>query len=282
MSLGFLRSAVLRAGLELRIFDHMAKGPADAETIADAAGTDPRATRLLLQGLAALDTLIVEDGKYRLTPSAQAHLVSGRPGYVGGVRRIFAGDRLWARLGRLAEGVRAGGHIDDDLEDNPDTDEWVLQAASSLMFAGPAAKSLLGVLGEWARGRERLHVLDVGCGGGSYGFYMARAHPGAKVWANDGAAVLEEAKKEVGAPRRLGARRLSPRRRLRDRPRRAARPRHRQHGARPVLRRAGNGAAAKGSRLRSPTTGGSPSTPSSSTTRQWAAGAGSRRRTPSA
>ena len=176
MSLGFLRSAVLRAGLELRIFDHMAKGPADAETIAVAAGTDPRATRLLLQGLAALDTLIAEDEKYRLTPSAQAHLVSGRPGYVGGVRRIFTGDRLWARLGRLADGVRAGGHIDDDLEDNPDTDEWVLQAASSLMFAGPAAKSLLGVLGEWARGRERLHVLDVGCGGGSYGFYMVRAH----------------------------------------------------------------------------------------------------------
>ena len=197
MSLGFLRSAVLRAGLELRIFDHMAKGPADAKTIAAAAGTDPRATRLLLQGLAALDTLIVEDGKYRLTPSAQAHLVSGRPGYVGGVRRIFTGDRLWARLGRLADGVRAGGPIDDDLEDNPDTDEWVLQAASSLMFAGPAAKSLLGVLGEWARGRERLHVLDVGCGGGSYGFYMARAHPRAKVWANDGAAVLEEAKKEA-------------------------------------------------------------------------------------
>ena len=71
-----------------------------------------------------------------------------------------------------------------------------MQVASSLMFAGPAAKSLLGVLGEWARGRERLHVLDVGCGGGSYGFYMARAHPRAKVWANDGAAVLEEAKKE--------------------------------------------------------------------------------------
>ena len=109
MSLGFLRSAVLRAGLELRIFDHMAKGPADVETIAAAAGTDPRATRLLLQGLDALETLIAEDGKYRLTPSAQAHLVSGRPGYVGGVRRIFTGDRLWARLGQLAEGVRAGG-----------------------------------------------------------------------------------------------------------------------------------------------------------------------------
>ena len=201
MSLGFMRSAVLRAGLELRIFDHMAKGPADAETIAAAAGTDPRATRLLLEGLAALETLLVEDGKYRLTPSAQAHLVSGRPGYVGGVRRIFTGDRLWARLGRLADGVRAGGPIDDDLEDSPDSDEWVLQAGSSLMFAGPAAKSLLGVLGDWARGREGLQVLDVGCGGGSYGFYLARAHAGSKVWANDGPAVLEEAKKEAA---RLG------------------------------------------------------------------------------
>lgn len=197
MSLAFMRTAVLRAGLELRIFDHMAKGPADATTVADAAGTDPRATRLLLEGLVALQTLIVEDGTYRLTPSAQAHLVSGRPGYVGGVRRIFAGDRLWDRLGRLADGIRTGGPIDGELEDNSDTDEWVLQAGASLLFAGPAAKSLLGVIGEWARDRERLHVLDAGCGGGSYGFYMARAHPGAKVWANDGAAVLEEAKKEA-------------------------------------------------------------------------------------
>ena len=197
MSLAFMRTAVLRAGLELRIFDHMTKGAADADTVADAAGTDPRATRLLLEGLVALQILVVEDGKYRLTPSAQAHLVSGRPGYVGGVRRIFAGDRLWDRLGRLADGVRAGGPIDDDVEDNPDADEWALQAASSLLFAGPAAKSLLAVLGDWARERERLHVLDVGCGGGSYGFYMARAHPNAKVWANDGEAVLEEAKKEA-------------------------------------------------------------------------------------
>ena len=197
MSLAFMRTAVLRAGIELRIFDHMAKGPADAGTVAVASGADPRATRLLLEGLVALQILVVEDGKYRLTPSAQAHLVSGRPGYVGGVRRIFAGDRLWDRLGRLADGVRTGGPIDDDVEDNPDADEWALQAASSLLFAGPAAKSLLAVLGDWARERERLHVLDVGCGGGSYGFYMARAYPNAKVWANDGAAVLEEAKKEA-------------------------------------------------------------------------------------
>ena len=197
MSLAFMRTAVLRAGLELRIFDHMTKGAAAADTVADAAGTDPRATRLLLEGLVALQILVVEGGKYRLTPSAQAHLVSGRPGYVGGVRRIFAGDRLWDRLGRLADGVRTGGPIDDVVEDNPDADEWALQAASSLLFAGPAAKSLLAVLGDWARERERLHVLDVGCGGGSYGFYMARAYPNAKVWANDGAAVLEEAKKEA-------------------------------------------------------------------------------------
>lgn len=197
MSLGFMRTAVLRAGLELRIFDHMAQGPTDAATIADAAGTDPRATRLLLEALVAIQTLTVEDGRYRLTPSAQAHLVSGRPGYVGGVRRIFAGDRLWDRLGRLADGIRAGGPIDGELEDNPNTDEWVLQAGASLLFAGPAAKSLLRVLGDWARERGRLHVLDVGCGGGSYGFYMARAHPEARVWANDGAAVLEEAKKEA-------------------------------------------------------------------------------------
>lgn len=197
MTLAFLRSAVLRAGLELRLFDHLAKGPAGSDAIAAEAGTDPRATRLLLHGLAALDALVFENGKYRLTPSAQAHLVSGRPGYVGGVRHIFSGDRLWARMSSLADGVRTGGPIDNDPEDNPFSDEWATQAGSSLVFAGPAAKSLLGVVGDWARGRDHLDILDVGCGLGSYGFYIGRAHTQAHMWCNDGTAVLLQAKQEA-------------------------------------------------------------------------------------
>ena len=98
MMAGFKTTAVLRAAVELGVFDALAKGPADAAEVAARLGTDRRGTRLLLGALAALSLLAEDDGRYELVPGADELLVTGSPKYCGGITSVAASDGEWAAL----------------------------------------------------------------------------------------------------------------------------------------------------------------------------------------
>ena len=95
----FLTQVVL-TGKELRVFDCLAKKPATVAELAASLEVPEDRLWILLDAQVALGLLIKEEWMYRLTPTTAQYLVSGKPGYLGGLIEHFelnvypAWDRL--------------------------------------------------------------------------------------------------------------------------------------------------------------------------------------------
>lgn len=74
--------------------------------------------------------------------------------------------------------------------ETPEYAYWEDFAAYADAVATPAAELTSEMLGAWAAGRQRLHVLDMACGHGLYGYTFAARHPDARVWSLDWPNVL--------------------------------------------------------------------------------------------
>lgn len=193
---GLQVTAILRAGVHLKIFDQIANGFHQPGSIAAAIGTDERGTRILLDALTAL-RLLERDGGYRLSPLAETFLVSNRPSYLGGMVDILAGSWSWTGYPQLPEAVRRGGTVLEQHAETPKCEFWETFAPASVGIAVPAAHVLAELLRDWAGQRERLEILDVACGSGLYALTLAAAHPKARATLLDWANVLEHTKHNV-------------------------------------------------------------------------------------
>jgi ubiquinone/menaquinone biosynthesis C-methylase UbiE len=187
MMQGMQATAILQAGIRLGVFDQIADGKDDVTSIAAGIGADERGTRILLDALAALGVL-AKDGAYRLSPAADAFLVSGRPTYLGAMTDIMAGKWAWEAFPRLEEAVRRGGTILDQDAEVPGHVFWETFARASVGVAAPASYALAEALKPWAQERETLEILDVACGSGLFGLTLAAQYPQASVtlldWSN--------------------------------------------------------------------------------------------------
>jgi C-methyltransferase len=199
---GLQVTAIVRAGIQLGIFDQIANGKHQASSIAAAVGADERGTRILLDALAALG-LLKRNDNYRLTPLADTFLVSSKPSYLGSFVDIQAHSRTWTAYERLAEAVRHGGTVLDQHAETPEWVFWETFAPSSLGVAAPASHVLTELLQGWAGQRESLEVLDIACGSGLYSLTLAAQHPIAQTTLLDWANVLARTKDNV---ERLGLR----------------------------------------------------------------------------
>ncbi|MGH3888111.1 MAG: methyltransferase [Pseudonocardiaceae bacterium] len=199
---GLQVTAILQAGVQLGVFDQIAHGADQASSIAAAIGADERGTRVLLDALAAVGLLDTADG-FRLTPLADAFLVTSRQSYLGGLVNIFAGPWAWTGYPCLAEAVRHGGTVLDQHAETPGNEFWETFAPSSTGMAASASQGLTGLLGGWADQRENLEILDVACGNGLYSLMLAAQHPTARATLLDWANVLELTKDNID---RLGLR----------------------------------------------------------------------------
>lgn len=207
MMAGFKSTAVLRAAVELRVCDALAKGPAAAPEVAAWLSADPRGTRLLLNAMAGLG-LLVQDGEnpghYALAPGAEDLLVTTSPRYAGGVTEVAASTGEWEALGRLAESVREGRPVPgvDALE--ADFPYWRDFATHTTFGTMRAAGLLADTLQPWTESRtEGLDVLDAGCGHGLSGYVLAQRNPQAWITSLDWPGVLEVAAEHA---ERLGVR----------------------------------------------------------------------------
>ncbi len=187
---GALAFTVLRAAVDVGVFEHV-DGTSDVAAIAREIKADERGTRLLLEALAAVGMLESGDGGgYRLSPLADATLVSGRPAYFGGLIRWMGG--LLEQAGpHMADAVRRGGGV---LEEDvlAQLGLWEEFAGASAAMAGAVAGALTDILSPFLAGRsDAVEILDVACGSGLYGLTVAGRHPEARVTLNDWAEVLE-------------------------------------------------------------------------------------------
>jgi ubiquinone/menaquinone biosynthesis C-methylase UbiE len=193
----FANSQILDASLEYDFFTLIHKGLQSAEEIARAAGTDARATRIVLDSLPALGLIEKRGGKYFLTPTADVFLVKEKPSYVGDFRHVALA--LWDGMAHLKESLKTGKPL-SRMDTGAELQVWEKLVLGIIVIAEPAAKALCDIL-KIGSARKGIQVLDIAGGSSIFGMTILSRDPSAQVtqldWPNVNA-VAKKANKERG------------------------------------------------------------------------------------
>lgn len=180
----FGNSQILNAAIEYDFFTHIHNGRHSSEEIARDAATDPRATRIVLDGLIALAMLEKRQGKYFLTPMSEAFLVRGKPGYMGDFRHVALA--LWDGMGQLKETLKTGKPL-SRMDTGTELEVWEKLVLGIIPIAQPVAQALCDILGIGTK-RKGIKVLDIAGGSSIFGMTILGRDPSAQVtqldWAN--------------------------------------------------------------------------------------------------
>jgi ubiquinone/menaquinone biosynthesis C-methylase UbiE len=193
----FANSQILNAALEYDFFTLISKGFQSAEAIAREAGTDARATRIVLDSLPALSLIEKHDGKYSLTPTAELFLVQGKPSYCGDFRHVALA--LWDGMAHLKESLKTGKPL-SRMDTDAELPVWEKLVLGIIVIAEPAAKALCDIL-KIGKERKGMRVLDIAGGSSIFGMTIVTRDPTAEVtqldWPNVNA-VAKKANQERG------------------------------------------------------------------------------------
>lgn len=173
----FANSQILDASLEYDFFSLIDKGHRSADEIARCAGTDVRATRIVLDSLPALGLVEKREGKYFLTPTAEVFLVQGKPSYVGDFRHVALA--LWDGMAHLKESLKTGKPL-SRMDTGTELQVWEKLVLGIIVIAEPAAKALCDVL-KIGSERKGLRVLDIAGGSSIFGMTILSRDPMADV-----------------------------------------------------------------------------------------------------
>jgi ubiquinone/menaquinone biosynthesis C-methylase UbiE len=187
----FANSQILDASIEYDFFSLIDKGVQSAEEIARQAGTDARATRIVLDSLPALGLVEKRDGRYFLTPAAEVFLVREKPSYVGDFRHVALA--LWDGMAHLKESLKTGKPF-SRMDTGTELRVWEKLVLGIIVIAEPAAQALCDLLEIGSR-RKKLKVLDIAGGSSIFGMTILSRDPTAQVTQLDWPNVNEVAKK---------------------------------------------------------------------------------------
>ncbi len=191
---------ILRAGIELQVWEKIAAGLRTSDEIAQDLGADARGVRLLVDALTVMKLMQKEAELYNLPDWAEYYLLPGKPTYLGD----FVLEWLaWEGHGQLAESIRSGKHpIIHDITLAESVDHFIPFYAARALLPHHYIKRYDDY---WKalqiEPRDGLNVLDLACGVGIASYALAMQHPGIQVTLQDWPAMLDLAK---GAARKLG------------------------------------------------------------------------------
>jgi predicted TPR repeat methyltransferase len=169
-----IRSQLLLTGIELKVFNYLSK-PTSAEDVAQAIRTHPNNTKLLLDGLAAIDLLQKKKGLYQNTALAETFLVEGSQTFLGQMLAFMtSGDVTLKSLMRL---VKEGPPPQPGP--SPFSEEMLTQSAvmmANIEQAGDA-QQMVRVVSELPEFSSFQKMLDLGGGPGLIGMAIVDTHP---------------------------------------------------------------------------------------------------------
>jgi SAM-dependent methyltransferase len=170
---GYAEARILHAAVTLGLFDRLDAAGRTAAAIAAAAGTDARATELVLNALVAMRLVRKDGDRFKETEVAKTYLTTASPTSYAGFVKFDAA--LWSLWGNLAETVRTGkpARDPDMFQSSPEDTARFIDAMASIVTARGDARVLAETLD--LRGVGRL--LDVGAGPGTYTIELCRRHP---------------------------------------------------------------------------------------------------------
>ncbi|HEY1232460.1 MAG TPA: class I SAM-dependent methyltransferase [Candidatus Binatia bacterium] len=173
----FANSQILDASIEYDFFTLIHNGMHSADQIARAAGTDRRATRIVLDSLPALGLVQKREGEYFLTPMADTFLVKGTPSYVGDFRHVALA--LWDGMAHLKESLKTGKPL-SRMDTDAELKVWEKLVLGIIVIAEPAAKALCDVL-KIGTEKKGLKVLDIAGGSSIFGMTIVTRDSTAEV-----------------------------------------------------------------------------------------------------
>ncbi|HYW43391.1 MAG TPA: class I SAM-dependent methyltransferase [Bryobacteraceae bacterium] len=188
---GYIAPLTMEAAVRHGIFDLLDGGPRTIDEVARHTGASERGLRALMNALAGLQLLSRDaDGNYGLTGESAAFLVSGKPGYVGGLIRHTSTQRipLWLKLtDAVKEGKPAAGGVNREQTGTEFFHEFV---EDLFPLSYRPALALAEVLDLGAT-RVPLKVLDIAAGSGVWGIALAQQSPRVSVTAVDWPGMLD-------------------------------------------------------------------------------------------
>lgn len=179
--MGVERAGVLRAAIELGVFDHIGEGT-DVPLLAARIEASERGTRILLDALAGLGLLTeAGEGRYCLGTLAERFLRRDSPYYVGGLAQVYSADLMWDAFRSFKDAVVAGGSVLPQSLEAANHPYWGEFSRGIANTARVTAQRLADQLLPWLSGRSEPAVLDLACGNGTYGFTLAAALPATRL-----------------------------------------------------------------------------------------------------
>lgn len=190
------RTAALRAGVELGVFDALGEGPAAASELAARAGVAERGMRILCDSLTIYGLLERNGGKYAHTPTSAVFLDSKSPASMAPTLPFLMSPKILRASSLMTETIRRGRTALDEPLAGEEVGEWVTFARTMQPILRNASEFLADVV---VRDVAPTKVLDVAASHGLFGFAVARRAPGCEIVALDFPSVLEVTKEHAAA-----------------------------------------------------------------------------------
>lgn len=187
---GYAPTLILEAAVRHGIFDLLGEGPKTLTELQKASETSERGLAAILNVLVALQLLSKDSkGGYSLTPESAAFLVTGRPGYMGGLIRHTTDDLIPKWL-HLTEVVKTGGPTKAVNQEGEGVEFFEKFVNDIFPMSYPAAQDLANYL-RLDLMSEDVSVLDLAAGSGVWGIVLAQSAPHVRVSAVDWPGVLK-------------------------------------------------------------------------------------------
>jgi len=168
---GFQSSRIFLTAVELDIFTHVGSGSRAPAEVAAGAGTDLRATEILLTALAGLGLLVKSRGAYSNTPLTSKFLIAGSPDYIGtGFRHHANLWHLWSSLNDVMKTGKPRRPSASDEQAKESTESFIMLMHERARFRAPKVAEALDLGATKA-------VLDIGGGPGTHSIEFARKNP---------------------------------------------------------------------------------------------------------
>ena len=155
---------------KLGIFDGLRGGPGSAASVAEACGTELRATEKLLNVLVTMKYLRHRNGLYVLGRQARRWLLADAPASVRDV--ILMKELEWSWIDRLENFVRDGEPL--DVHGTMSSDDWQAYQRGMRAQANPLAPFLERRVPVPVGARD---MLDIGGSHGYFSVLLCRRHP---------------------------------------------------------------------------------------------------------
>ena len=182
------RSAALKAGVDLGVFNALGDGPLTAAELATKAGVAERGMRILCDYLAICGLIEKADGNYAHTPTSAVFLDGRSPASMSPTLPFLMNNKIMTAFRRLTETIRAGHTVLEEPLAGEEVAEWVTFARTMQPMMGASAEFIADMV---IRNGSPKKVLDVAASHGLFGFAVARRAPNSEIVVQDFASVLE-------------------------------------------------------------------------------------------